>query len=202
MLTLAKQELDATLRTAITSFTTSYASKILSPILATTQPTNQPEVPNVPAPNLIHPHWQPQVPQRVSSPLSFRSMSPNPMASPHLARSPTPLPQPPVLVFALSTELTGKSRDQIAKEIQGNMDKEFSGIRDILQEYAIGDWRTRETLVGAVQVGNPLTFRLRPFFNNLTQELVMDKQDIFLAQFPQDGTAETATATGLNISGI
>jgi len=46
----------------------------------------------------------------------------------------------------------GKSGSQLMQEIQGSIKEEVRDLRDRLKEYAVGDWRTREALVGAVQV--------------------------------------------------
>lgn len=44
------------------------------------------------------------------------------------------------------------------QEIQSNIESEVRNLRGKLQEYAVGDWRTREALVGAVQVGESSKF--------------------------------------------
>ena len=102
--------------------------------------------------SILNPNWQPQIPpQRVSSPTSVRSQSSNRIPLPEIVRASTPLPPPVTLVIALTSQLAEKSGHQLMQEIQENIEKEVRGLRDRLKGYAVGDWRTREALVGAVQ---------------------------------------------------
>ena len=148
------QELDGTLRAAITSFTAEFAAKMFSPILSTssTEPV-MPQASNTAS--ILNPNWQPQIPPpRISSPTSVRSQSSNRMALPEVMRASTPLPPPVALVFVPTSQLVGASGSQLMQEIQENIEKEVRVLRDRLKEYAVGDWRTREALVGAVQVSS------------------------------------------------
>ncbi|KAI5790617.1 Sec34-like family-domain-containing protein [Peziza echinospora] len=119
----AKVELDATLRVAITSFTSSYASKMLAPLLAPGSSTST---------------------------------------------SSTAVP---------STNYSGKrSGGQLMDEVKRNIESEITDLRSRLKDYSVGDWRTREALVGAVQ------------------ELVIAKYESFFAQLLQE-------TSGLSVSG-
>ncbi|RPB25458.1 Sec34-domain-containing protein [Terfezia boudieri ATCC MYA-4762] len=68
----------------------------------------------------------------------------------------------------ITPQLPEKSGGQLMQEIQGNVEKKVRELRDRLKEYMVGDWRTREALVGAVQ------------------ELVINKYEAFFSQLLQD----------------
>lgn len=74
------------------------------------------------------------------------------MALPEIVRVSTPLPPPVTLVFVPVSQLAGRSGSQLMQEIQENIEMGVRDLRNRLKEYAVGDWRTREALVGAVQV--------------------------------------------------
>lgn len=108
--------------------------------------------------SILNANWQPQIPPpRIASPISVRSQSSNRMQISEIVRSPTPLPPPPNLVFLPASQFSDKSGKQLMQEIQNNIQKEVRDLRDRLQEYAVGDWRTREALVGAVHVSYKFT---------------------------------------------
>jgi len=125
---------------------------MLSPILSAS--SAEPVIPQASSTaSVLNPNWQPQIPPpRISSPTSVRSQSSNRMALPEIVRVSTPLPPPAALVFVPMSQLLEKSGSQLMQGIQENIEKEVRDLRDRLKEYAVGDWRTREALVGAVQV--------------------------------------------------
>ncbi|KAF8436450.1 Sec34-like family-domain-containing protein [Terfezia claveryi] len=173
----AKVELDGTLRTAITSLTAEFAAKMLLPILsASSAEPIKPQAINTTS--ILNPNWQPQIPSpRVSSPTSVQSQSSNRMALPEIVRVCTPLPPPATLVFIPMSQLAEKSGSKLMPEILGNIERKVRELRNRLKEYVVGDWRTREALVGAVQ------------------ELVINKYEQFFSQLLQD-TSGSASAVG------
>lgn len=103
--------------------------------------------------SIMNANWQPQIPPSGASPtLSVRSQSSKRVLLSSVVRPSTPLPPAPILVVTPTRQLTGKSGDQLMQEIQNNIEHEVRDLRARLQEYAVGDWRTKEALVGAVQV--------------------------------------------------
>ena len=113
--------------------------------------------------SIMNPNWQPQVPPPgASPPLSVRSQSSKRVPLPGVVRSSTPLPQAPILVITPTRQLTGKSGDQLMQEIHNNIEHGVRDLRARLREYAVGDWRTREALVGAVQVSGQALYTITP----------------------------------------